>query len=275
MSLTSKALAALVLLAGLASAAVVVGQQDRKGTNDKNPIAPPDRKGPEDRGGSRPQGPMGPMGPMTGAQPRQDPALDAWVKTLADKITDPHDIIRDSARGALAQIGPAAIPLLHKLTEGDDAAKAIAAHKVIAAIEHLHNPHIQPGQLDNPELIGPPGFPTTPGGGIPSGPGRSPGFPSGPGVGQPGFPGGPGPMGPSGPPKGPGVRPGGGGPGGPGGGPGLPPGPGGTGGAGGPGGGGGAPGLPGVGPGGAPGLPGAPGGPGGLPPMPPTPPGGR
>jgi len=144
---------------------------------------------------------------------RADPAVEAWLKTLTDKMTDRHDTLRDSARAGIIAIGQPALPALRKLAESDDDATATAARKLIQHIQH-----------------GPP-FP----GGTPMG-----GQPGAPGPGGPGFPGG-----------GPGGGPGG--PGGPGGGPGFPGGPGGPGpGPGGPGGGPGGPGFPGGGPGGSP-----------------------
>src|SRR5262245_12319778 len=127
MSWGTKVLAAAVVLAAAACTAVVFAQ-DRRGTDDRdNRTQPPDRKAPDDRGnpGARPMGPMGPMGDR--GQPKPDAALEAWVKTLTEKITDPHDMIRESARGALVQIGPPAMPQLHRIAEGDDAAKALAA----------------------------------------------------------------------------------------------------------------------------------------------------
>jgi hypothetical protein len=241
MTLVAKVLAPVALLAGFAGVAVVFAQ-DRKDVEDRKATRPaaPDDKGP----GVRPPG-----GPMTGGHPKADPALEAWVKTLIDKITDPHDMIRDSARGALVQIGHPAIPQLHKLVEGDDAAKALAARKVIMMIEHhaQQGQHGQPGQPGqpgpgSPGFPGGPVFPGFPGGqpGFPGGggPGGQPGFPGGGGSGgQPGFPGAPGVYGqpgigpgfPGGPmvPMGPGVgRPGGAGsgPGFPGGAPGMGPG---------------------------------------------------
>ncbi|CAN5180178.1 hypothetical protein BH11PLA2_BH11PLA2_07450 [soil metagenome] len=66
---------------------------------------------------------------------KADPQVEAWVKMLAEKITDAHDEIRDSARTGLAAVGPAALPTLMQLAQGNDGAKATAARKVIEAIE--------------------------------------------------------------------------------------------------------------------------------------------
>jgi hypothetical protein len=204
----SKVLAPAALVVGLAGTAVVVAQtretqppdrkrgDDRKGPEDRKTEPQPERTRPDDRGGNPGPRPMGERGDR--GQPKPDAALEAWVKTLAEKITDPHDMVRDSARGALVQIGHPAIPQLHQIAEGDDPAKALAARKVIAMIEH-HAQHGQPGQPGR--VPGQPGQP---------GDGRGPmGVP---GPGRPGFPGGPppgmGPMGPGGFPGGPGMPPG-------------------------------------------------------------------
>ena len=69
------------------------------------------------------------------ATAKPDATVDAWVKVLIEKITDPHDTVRESARGALVGVGPPALPALQKLADGDDAAKAVAARKLIAAIQ--------------------------------------------------------------------------------------------------------------------------------------------
>jgi hypothetical protein len=98
--------------------------------------------------------------------PKADAAVEAWVKVLIEKIADPHDTVRESARTALVHIGPQAIPALRQLAEGSDNVKAVAARNVIGMIERGN----QPGR----------GF------------GGQPGFPGGGFGGQPGFPGGPG-----------------------------------------------------------------------------------
>lgn len=74
-------------------------------------------------------------GPDNRGERKADATLESWVKTLAEKITDPHDSIRDSARAGLIAVGQAALPLLRKLADSDDAAKSVAAKKLVAAIE--------------------------------------------------------------------------------------------------------------------------------------------
>ena len=188
----TKVLTPLVLLAGVACTAIVYAQsrenqppERTKAEDRKTEPQPRDRTRPDDRGGTPGPRPMGDRG-----QPKPDAALEAWVKTLAEKITDPHDMVRDSARGALVQIGHPAVPQLHQIAEGDEPAKALAARKVIAMIEH-HAQHGQPGQPgrvpgqpgDGRGPMGPPGM-------GPMGPGGGPGQPGRPGVGFPGGPGG-------------------------------------------------------------------------------------
>lgn len=68
-----------------------------------------------------------------------DREVEEWVRMLAEKITDRHDEIRDSARAALTAVGPAALPTLRRLADGNDGATATAARKVIGRIEH-HGP---------------------------------------------------------------------------------------------------------------------------------------
>ncbi|MFM8272110.1 MAG: hypothetical protein ACKODX_07205, partial [Gemmata sp.] len=92
-----------------------------------------------------------------GQPPKPDATVDAWVKVLLERITDPHDTVRDSARGALVAVGPPAVPALEALAGGNDPAKAVAARKIIGAIHAHHG--LQPGQ-----------------------PGRGPGSPGGPGM---------------------------------------------------------------------------------------------
>ncbi|AWM40991.1 hypothetical protein GobsT_04160 [Gemmata obscuriglobus] len=176
---------------------------DRKGEERKFEEKKFERKG-DERGASGPKGPA----------PKSDAVVDAWVATLLSKITDPHDTVRDSARGALVAVGPAALPALQKLADGDDPAKAVAARKLIGAI-HGRGPG---GPAAGPSGRGGRGGfgPGEPGGrggfSGPAGPGGRGGF----GFGAPGgF--GPGGRGPGGPGGQPGMRPGGRGPGGPGG----------------------------------------------------------
>src|SRR5437764_289103 len=84
----------------------------------------------------------GPKPPPGKEQPgKADPAVESWVKLLAEKMTDRHDTIRESARQALVAIGRPAVPMLRKMAEGDDGATAEAARKVIARIEHGPDMH--------------------------------------------------------------------------------------------------------------------------------------
>jgi len=86
------------------------------------------------------QPPMGrpgggsPMGERR-ADPKPDAQVDAWVKTLTDKMNDPHDTIRDSSRAGILSVGRAALPALKKFADGDDGAKATAARRLMEAIE--------------------------------------------------------------------------------------------------------------------------------------------
>jgi hypothetical protein len=193
-----KALAPAALLAGTIGAAVALAQQppgggDRQPERKGNPFRVGDRGGP---GGAdrRPE--------------RPDPAVEAWVKVLTERITDPHDTIRDSARAGVIAVGPAALPALHRLAEGDDAAKATAARKLIAHIEHGQGAPGGPGFPGAGGRGGQPGAPGAPGGpGLPPAAGR-PGEPGAPGIGRPGSPGAPGRPGAPGGPMPPGGRPG-------------------------------------------------------------------
>ena len=66
---------------------------------------------------------------------KPDAAVESWVKVLTEKMNDPHDTIRDSARAGLLAVGRPAVVSLQKLAEGDDAAKANTARNLIAQIE--------------------------------------------------------------------------------------------------------------------------------------------
>jgi hypothetical protein len=72
---------------------------------------------------------MNPMMP-----PKPDKELEAWIKILAEKMTDRNDDIRNSARRALVSMGPAAIYSLKEMTESKDAATAVAARNVMMEI---------------------------------------------------------------------------------------------------------------------------------------------
>jgi hypothetical protein len=97
-----------------------------------------ERKGEEKKG--QPGDKKGPGA----ASAKPDPQVEAWLAILLTKITDPHDVVRESARGAVVAVGPPAIPALEKLANGDDSAKAVAARKLIHAI-HTHHGHGGPG----------------------------------------------------------------------------------------------------------------------------------
>lgn len=100
---------------------------------------PPERKGPPPRGERR--GPEGERRPDS----RSESQVDAWVRTLAEKMTDPHDTIRESARAGLIAAGPAALPILRRVAEGDDEARATAARRLIDAIERGGPRGMMPG----------------------------------------------------------------------------------------------------------------------------------
>ncbi|MSR30349.1 MAG: hypothetical protein EXR99_02475 [Gemmataceae bacterium] len=70
----------------------------------------------------------------TRPEPKADPVVDAWVKTLTDKMTDRHDTVRNSSRAALVAIGRPALPALAKLAESQDSAVATAAKSVMGKI---------------------------------------------------------------------------------------------------------------------------------------------
>ena len=191
----SKVIAPLALVAGIAVTTTVVmadgdgnqpplgrggfGQPGKGGDDKKG-----DKKG-EEKKGEEKKGQPGDKKGQPATPPKPDAVVDAWLAVLLTKITDPHDTVRDSARGAIVSVGPAAIPALQKLADGDDPAKAVAARKLIGTIHHGHGgPGGQPGRPG----MGGMGFP---GGGMgPMGPGGRGGFPGGPG--------GMGPMGPGG-----------------------------------------------------------------------------
>jgi len=138
-----------------------------------------------------------PAGKAPDVAMKPDPAVDAWVKVLLEKMTDSHDTVRDSARAGLVAVGRQAIPALQKLAEGDDGAKATAARKLIGEIHAREQRQPGFGNQPFPGGPGPGGFPDgsppMPGGGrpgFPGGGGFNPGQPGQPG-GQPGQPSGP------------------------------------------------------------------------------------
>jgi hypothetical protein len=136
--------------------------------------------------------------------PKVDATVEAWVRVLTERITDPHDTVRDSARGAVVAVGRPALPALRRLADGDDPAKAVAARKLIAAIEDSRGrgPEDEPDRRGFGGFGGGSGFPGGPGMGS-MGPGGPGGGDRGPGFGPPGIgPGGRGPGGDRGPDRG-------------------------------------------------------------------------
>ena len=102
--------------------------QDRPGVPGANNNGPRDfNKGPMP--GKDGKGWVNPMMP-----PKPDKELEAWIKILAEKMTDRNDDIRNSARRALVSVGPAAMFSLKEMTESKDAATAVAARNVMMEI---------------------------------------------------------------------------------------------------------------------------------------------
>lgn len=140
-------------------------------------------------------------GPREGRSPRHDAAVESWARTLIEKINDPHDTIRDSARAGLVAIGRPALPLLRPLAEGEDGALATAASKVMDRIEAGERPPMRVAFGPGPD--GPPRPPMPPTeDGPPKGEGRPPMGEGRPPMGE-GRP----PMGEGRPPMGEGRRP--------------------------------------------------------------------
>ncbi len=126
-----------------------------------------------------------------GPPPKVDPQVEAWVKTLTDKMNDPHDAIRDSARAGLIAIGPPALPALRRLADGNDA-KAYTATRLVqqieraAAVPGVGGFGVYPGQpgVFSPQPAPPDG--RRPGIGVPDGAPRpgNPDEPARPGAGR-------------------------------------------------------------------------------------------
>ena len=123
-----------------------------RGKPDRGPQRGPDRRNsssqmPGNRGHwSRQHGPApfhkGPMPPMMPpfafkkVEPvAPDKEVEAWIKVLAEKMTDRHDQIRESSRKALVDLGGSAIIPLRELTKSSDSATATAAKNVLKRIE--------------------------------------------------------------------------------------------------------------------------------------------
>jgi hypothetical protein len=102
--------------------------QDRPGVPGANNNGPRE----DNRGPMPGMGGKGFMNPMMPPKPGKE--LEAWIKVLAEKMTDRNDDIRNSARRALVSMGPAAIYSLKEMTESKDAATAVAARNVMMEI---------------------------------------------------------------------------------------------------------------------------------------------
>lgn len=127
------------LVAGLIATAAVSAQSrdtqqpDRKRPEDKDRPGGKDRPGDKDRPGGKERPEPRPGGDRGEARP--DAAVESWVKLLSERMIDPHDTVRDSARAALVAVGPQALPILRRISGSDDSARAVAARKVIEMIE--------------------------------------------------------------------------------------------------------------------------------------------
>ena len=124
---------------------VLDAQEPRRDQNKNNP---PATSPSQERPGVPGQNNNGPRdwgkGPMAGKDgkgwanpmlpPKPDKELEAWIKILAEKMTDRNDDIRNSARKALVSVGPAAMFSLKEMTESKDAATAVAARNVMMEI---------------------------------------------------------------------------------------------------------------------------------------------
>jgi hypothetical protein len=129
--LTRRLIAPLALAAGMAfMTGAVLAQPGRPDKGDK-------KKG--DKKDFKKGDKKGPFGEKK-EPPKADPTVEAWLKVVLEKITDPHDVVRDSARDAVISVGPRAIPALEKLARGNDDAKAEAARRLIHAIHFHHGP---------------------------------------------------------------------------------------------------------------------------------------
>ncbi|MEN9671793.1 MAG: hypothetical protein RL553_58 [Planctomycetota bacterium] len=166
MSLLTKIRCGLVLalpLTAISLFSALGAQEPRRDQNKNNaPAARPSQERPGEFDKNRRDGGKGPMpdnrnsgpnngprdfnkGPMPGmggkgfvnpnmTPPRPDKELEAWIKILAEKMTDRNDDIRNSARRALVSVGPAAMFSLKEMTESKDAATAVAARNVMMEI---------------------------------------------------------------------------------------------------------------------------------------------
>lgn len=146
MSLLTKIRCGLVLalpLTAISLFSVLVAQEPRRDQNKNNaPTARPSQERPDEFDKNRRDGGKGPM-PAVGGKgfvnpnmtpSRPDKELEAWIKILADKMTDRNDNIRNSARRALVSVGPDAMFSLKEMTESKDTATAVAARNVMMEI---------------------------------------------------------------------------------------------------------------------------------------------
>ena len=146
MSLLTKIRCGLVLalpLTAISLFSALGAQEPRRDQNKNNaPAARPSQERPGEFDKNRRDGGKGPMPAMGGkgfvnpnmTPPRPDKELEAWIKILAEKMTDRNDNIRNSARRALVSVGPDAMFSLKEMTQSKDAATAVAARNVMMEI---------------------------------------------------------------------------------------------------------------------------------------------
>ena len=146
MNLLTKIRCGLVLalpLTAISLFSVLGAQEPRRDQNKNNaPAARPSQERPDEFDKNRRDGGKGPMPAMGGkgfvnpnmTPPKPDKELEAWIKILAEKMTDRNDNIRNSARRALVSVGPAAMFSLREMTESKDAATSVAARNVMMEI---------------------------------------------------------------------------------------------------------------------------------------------
>ncbi len=111
-----KGIAFLIPLAGIALFGALVAQEPRR-EQGKNPA------------------PQTNLRPLVNEVAKPDKELDAWIKSLAEKMTDRHDTIRNSARNALISIGSPALPALRQMSQSSDPVTATAAKNVANQIQ--------------------------------------------------------------------------------------------------------------------------------------------
>jgi Spy/CpxP family protein refolding chaperone len=79
----------------------------------------------------------GPRPPDVAKGEKVDPAVEAWVKVLAERIADGNRTVRDSAQQALVAVGKPALPHLNGLAKEGDSTVAAEAKKVLERIERM------------------------------------------------------------------------------------------------------------------------------------------